>query len=69
MTTRQGYRSFKCEECGCGFFIATRDHTSPSVESCPKCNADVGVDKHWPVEGIKVDHLGNLVVKPEIHIL
>ena len=63
---RQGYRNFVCDECGCRFTIATRDFRSPSIESCPKCNADAPPEKGWPDASLEVDKVGNLASPPPI---
>lgn len=56
-----GFRMFHCEDCDYGFFLKTRDCYSPSVETCPKCFADIAPysrQEHpeWPV-----DKSGNLI--------
>ena len=61
---RQGYRNFVCDECGCRFTIAARDFKSPSIESCPKCNADTPPDKGWSDASLAVDKVGNLASPP-----
>lgn len=39
-TFTPGWRIFFCEDCRVIFGCATRDHKSPSLESCPECNGD-----------------------------
>lgn len=60
-SSRQGMRSFMCDECGHDWIEASRDCLSPSIETCPKCRADVHpgaceLRPDWPL-----DSMGNLL--------
>jgi Zn finger protein HypA/HybF involved in hydrogenase expression len=59
--TRQGYRTFECQDCEHTWEEATRDHTSPSGDGCPKCIvgwARVIDSRSDPT--LPVDEFGNL---------
>lgn len=67
---RQGWRWFKCEYCGIVWRETTRDALSPSVESCPGCNADCRPEKYMVDETIEVDEMRNLTAKGRVvHVI
>lgn len=58
---RQGWRFFKCEECGYNWKETTRDHFSPSGECCPKCCGWCFPYHREYDSSLSVDHMGNLL--------
>ncbi len=63
--SRKGWRVFKCK-CGSRWKIATRDRFSPSLESCPDCNADIFPYDDVPDETLLTDAMGNLISPPAV---
>ena len=61
---RRGWRVFKCDTCHVWWWIPTRDHSSPSVESCPTCNADLFPQYNESDDRLECDEMGNLVNPP-----
>lgn len=57
---RRGWRGFVCE-CGRSWKTPTRDHKSPSVDTCPACYADTPPCEGWPDETLMADTMGNLL--------
>ena len=57
--TRQGIRAFLCD-CGKKWNLPTRDHTSPSAETCADCGLDNQPIAAWPDPSIPVNEFGNL---------
>lgn len=65
-TPRQGWRTFKCEECSYMWSQATRDSYSPSLETCPRCTEDCFPIDGWVDESLKVDKCANLIENKRI---
>lgn len=58
--TRQGWRSFECDECGATWSQPTRDYKSPSGEDCKRCGNWETPVECWPDPNLAVDKFGNL---------
>jgi hypothetical protein len=59
---RQGWRHFSCDDCGHAWAWPTRDHRSPSNETCPKCFADTHPYDKVSDPSIPVDESGNITI-------
>lgn len=62
---RQGWRFFRCHECGHEWKEASRDAASPSGDDCPACmegweHSWVGPYRYEIDPSITVDRFGNL---------
>ncbi len=75
---RKGWRVFECEKykvkfshgeeeygCGCKFMLPTRDFSSPSLDTCPKCNEECHPDYGFYDEKLTTDNHFNLTNTPE----
>lgn len=59
---KQGWRFFKCEDCELEFKLPTRDVTSHSSETCPRCDLIVFPNRFEIDESIPVDKHLNIQV-------
>lgn len=57
---RRGIRSFACSNCSHKWDEASRDHRSPSVETCPNCDEETSPCDSLPAPWLKTDDMGNL---------
>lgn len=57
---RRGWRGFLCD-CGKTWKLPTRDHLSPSKETCPNCNTEVDPISCWSDLTLPCDDMGNLI--------
>lgn len=58
----RGWRYFRCEECGTSWNYVTRDHSSPSCETCPVCVADVHPFDSEADGNISMNNMGEPVI-------
>lgn len=63
---RQGWRYFRCDECGFGWRETCRDATTESCSHCPKCHTVDYPIRHEVDDKVEVDRWGNLAHSEKI---